>query len=84
MKMSIDFCWNKAAECQRLAGVDHSVRNFFIRSRNSWIAIANRVAVIGDATSVQYEEAWDSIMAGTAGAEEEFRKIPRIWPHRLQ
>jgi hypothetical protein len=60
------------------------VQSFFIRSRNSWIAIANRLAVIGDATSVHYEEAWDSIMAGTAGAEEEFRKMSRTSPHRVQ
>ena len=84
MRMSIDFCWRKAAECHRLAGMDHSVQSFFIRSRNSWIALANRLAVIGDATSVQYEEAWDAILAGMASIEEEFQKIPRTWPHRLQ
>jgi hypothetical protein len=83
MKMSINFCWNKAAECQRLAGVDHSVRNFFIRSRNSWIELANRLAVIGDATRARHEEAWDSIIAGAAGTDDEFSKVNKRGPHRL-
>ena len=48
VRMSIDFCWHKAAECHRLAGLDDSVQNFFIRSRNSWIELANRLNVVGD------------------------------------
>jgi hypothetical protein len=83
MRMSIDFCWHKAAECHHLAGIDRSVQNFFIRSRNSWIELANRLAVLGDATRVQYDEAWDSIMAGTAGAADTLQKMPRGWPYRL-
>ena len=51
--MSIDFCWHKAAECHRLAGLDNSVQNFFIRSRNSWIELANRLNVVGDVTRTQ-------------------------------
>ena len=84
MRMSIDFCWHKAAECHRLAGVDHSVQNFFIRSRDLWIELANRLAVIGDATRVQYEEAWDAIISGTAGADEDCHEMPRGWWRRLQ
>ena len=82
MKMSIDFCWNKAAECQRLAGVDHSVRIFFIRSRNSWIELANRLAVIGDATRARHEEAWNSIIAASTPTDDEFDKMPRGRPRR--
>ena len=83
MRMSIDFCWHKAAECHHLAGIDRSVQNFFIRSRNSWIELANRLAVLGDATRVQYDEAWELIMAGTAGASDTFRRCRAAGRYRL-
>jgi hypothetical protein len=81
--MTIDFCWRKAAECHHLAGLDDTAQSFFIRSRNSWIELANRLAVIGVATRVQYEEAWDSIISGSSGLDDS-RKTPRNRPHRLQ
>jgi hypothetical protein len=82
--MSIDFCWRKAAECHRLAGLDDSVQNFFIRSRNSWIELANRLNVVGDFTRTHHEEAWDSIISGTAGGDDGCQEMPRGRPHRLQ
>ena len=81
VRMSIDFCWRKAAECHRLAGLDDSVQNFFIRSRNSWIELANRLNAIGDVSRARHEEAWDSIISGADGVEEGPRNLPR---RRLQ
>jgi hypothetical protein len=63
--MTSEFCWCKAKECQRLAELEpaqSATQAFFIHSRDSWITIANRLTVLGEAQVATHEEAWDAII----------------------
>jgi hypothetical protein len=65
MPLTSEFCWHKAEECQRLAELEPAhrlTRAFFVRSRDSWIAIANRLTVLGETQVATHEEAWDAII----------------------
>jgi hypothetical protein len=65
MPMTSEFCWRKATECQRLAELEpaqSAAQAFFIHSRDSWIAIANRLTVLGETQVATHEEAWDAII----------------------
>lgn len=65
MPMTSEFCWRKAEECQRLAELQptqSAAQVFFIHSRDSWIAIANRLTVLGETQVATHEEAWDAII----------------------
>ena len=73
MRMTIDFCWRKAAECHQLAGLDGTTQDFFIRSRNSWIELANRLIAMGGVRA-QPEEAWDSIISGPSGSVGDWKR----------
>jgi hypothetical protein len=66
MKITIAFCWRKASECERLAHVaqNENTRDFFLKSRDSWIAVANRLNAL-DAEyvrEVRHDEVWDDLL----------------------
>jgi hypothetical protein len=65
MPMTNEVCWHKAAECQLLAKLEperSATRAFFIHSRDSWSAIANRLTVLGETQVATHEEVWDAII----------------------
>ena len=71
MSITSEFCWRKAEQCQRLSELEpaqSAAREFFIHSRDSWIAIANRLTVLGEMKAVHHEEAWDAIISGQVAA----------------
>ena len=71
MPVTSEFCWRKAEQCQRLSELgpaQSAAREFFIHSRESWIAIANRLTVLGDPHAAHHEEAWDAIISGQVAA----------------
>jgi hypothetical protein len=66
MKITIAFCWRKASECERLAHVaqDQNTEDFFLKSRDSWIAVGNRLSAL-DAEfvrEVRHDEVWDDLL----------------------
>jgi hypothetical protein len=65
MRITSEFCWRKATECHRLGEMNAAAQEFFVKSRDSWIGIANRLAIVGDATVTHHEEAWDAIIAAS-------------------
>lgn len=67
MPITCETCWRKAEECHRLSELEadqSAARTFFIHSRDSWIALANRLTVLGETQAVDPEEAWDAILCG--------------------
>ncbi len=71
MPMTHEFCWRKAEQCHRLSELEpaqSAAWAFFIHSRDSWIAIANRLTVLGETQVATHEEAWDAIIFGQAAA----------------
>jgi hypothetical protein len=65
MPLTSEFCWHKAEECHHLAELQptqSAARSFFFHSRDSWIAIANRLTVLGETQVTTHEEAWDAII----------------------
>lgn len=71
MPVTYEFCWRKATECQRLAELQPArspAGSFFRHSRDSWIAVANDLTVLGDAKVATHEEVWDAIMSRRAAA----------------
>ena len=70
MKITIAFCWRKASECERLAHVaqNENTKDFFLKSRDSWIAVANRLNAL-DAEyvrEVRHDEVWDDLLRSPA------------------
>ena len=63
MTITSQFCWHKASECQRLAKMSGGAQvQFFVKSRESWITIANHLVIVGN-KPVAHEEAWHAILA---------------------
>ncbi len=70
MKITIAFCWRKASECERLAHVaqNENTEAFFLKSRDSWISVANRLGAL-DAEfvrEVRHDEVWDDLLRSPA------------------
>ena len=71
MAVTSGFWWRKAEQWHRLSELEpeqSAARVFFIHSRDSWIAIANRLAAFGEMQVVHHEETWDAIISGEVAA----------------